>query len=47
MSASRASLVAQLVKTPPARQDTLVQFLGWKDPLEKGSATHSTILGLP
>ena len=30
------SLVAQLVKNPPAMQDTLVQFLGWEDPLEKG-----------
>ena len=32
----RASLVAQLVKNPPAMQETLVQFLGWEDPLEKG-----------
>ena len=31
-----ASLVAQLVKNPPAIQETLVQFLGWEDPLEKG-----------
>ena len=30
------SLVAQLVKNPPATQETLVQFLGWEDPLEKG-----------
>ena len=30
------SLVAQLVKNPPAKQETLVQFLGWGDPLEKG-----------
>ena len=30
-----ASLVAQLVKNPPAMQETLVQFLGWKDLLEK------------
>ena len=30
-----ASLIAQLVKNPPAMQDTLVQFLGWEDPLEK------------
>ena len=35
----RASLVAQLVKTPPAVQETWVRFLGWKDPLEKGKAT--------
>ena len=32
----RASLVAQLVKNPPAMQGTPVQFLGWKDLLEKG-----------
>ena len=31
-----ASLTAQLVKNPPAMQETLVQFLGWEDPLEKG-----------
>ena len=31
-----ASLVAQLVKNPPAMQETLVRFLGWEDPLEKG-----------
>ena len=37
-------LVAQLVKNPPAMQETLVQFLGRKDPLEKGNATHSSIL---
>ena len=41
------SLIAQLVKNLPAMQDTLVQFLGWEDPLEKGKATHSSILGLP
>ena len=33
---SWASLVAQLVKNLPVMQETLVQFLGWKDPLEKG-----------
>ena len=38
------SLVAQLVKNPPAMQDTLVQFLGWEDPLEKGMTTYSNIL---
>ena len=32
----KASLRAQLVKNPPAMQKTLVQFLGWEDPLEKG-----------
>ena len=31
-----ASLIAQLVKNPPAMQETLVRFLGWEDPLEKG-----------
>ena len=31
-----ASLIAQLVKNPPAMQETLVQFLGWEDPLENG-----------
>ena len=41
---SWASLIAQLVKNPPARQETLVQSLGWEDPLEKGTATHSSIL---
>ena len=30
------SLVAQLVKNPPAMQETLIQFLGWEDPLVKG-----------
>ena len=40
-------LVAQLVKNPPAMQDTLFQFLGWEDPLEEGQATHSSLLGLP
>ena len=41
------SLVAQPVKNLPAMQETLVQFLGQEDPLEKGKATHSSILGLP
>ena len=36
--------VAQLVKSPPAMQETWVQSLGWKDLLEKGKATHSSIL---
>ena len=43
----RASLVAQQVKNLPAMQETPVQFLGLEDPLEKGLATHSSILGLP
>ena len=34
----------QMVKNPPAMQETWVQFLGWEDPLEKGMATHSNIL---
>ena len=46
-TAEGASLVAQLVKNPPAMQETPVQFLGREDPLEKGYATHSSILGLP
>ena len=41
-----ASLVAQLVKNP-AVWETWVQSLGWEDPLEKGTATHPSILGLP
>ena len=39
-----ASLVAQLIKNPPAMQETWVQSLGWEDPLEKETATHSSIL---
>ena len=42
---SWASLVAQLVKNPPAMQETWVRSLDWEDPLEKGKATHSSILG--
>ena len=41
---SWASLVAQLVKSLPAMQETWVQFLDWENPLEKGKATHSSIL---
>ena len=37
-------LVAQMAKNPPAMQETWVQSLGWKDPLEKGMTTHSSIL---
>ena len=40
----QASQVAQLVKNPPAVQETWVRPLGWKDPLEKGMALHSSIL---
>ena len=39
-----ASLVAQLVKNPPAMWETWVQSLSWEDPLEKGKDTHSSIL---
>jgi len=39
-----ASIVAQLVKYPPAIQETWVLSLGWEDPVEKGKATHSSIL---
>ena len=41
---SWASLVAQLVKNPPAMQETWVRSLSWEDPLEKGKATNSSIL---
>ena len=41
---SWASLMAQLVKNPPAMRETWVWYLGWGDPLEKGKATHSSIL---
>ena len=39
-----ASLVAQLVRNLPEVQETAVQFLGGEDPLEKGTATHPSIL---
>ena len=38
------SLVAQLVKNPPAMWDSSVRSLGWEDPLENGMTTHSSIL---
>ena len=41
---SWASFVAQLVKNSPAMRDTWVRSLGWEDPLEKGKATHSSVL---
>ena len=41
---THTSLVAQTVKNLPAKQETWVQSLGWEDPLEKGMASHSTIL---
>ena len=37
-------MVAQLVRNPPAVQETLVRFLGQEDPLEEGMATHSSVL---
>ena len=40
----RISLVAQLVKNLPAMQETWVRSLGQEDPLEKGMASHSSIL---
>ena len=39
-----ASLVAQTIKNLPAMQEILVQCMGWEEPLEKGMATHSSIL---
>ena len=44
LQCSWASLVAQLVKNLPAMQETPVRLLGREDPLEKGKATHSSIL---
>ena len=41
---SRASLGTQLVENLPAMQETWVWWLGWENPLEKGTATHSSIL---
>ena len=38
------SLVTQLVKNLPARQETWVSSLGWEDPLEESMATHFSIL---
>ena len=41
---SWASLVAQVVKSPPAMRKTWLRSLGWEDPLEKGKAIHSSML---
>ena len=41
---SWASHVAHLVKNLPVMQETWVRCLGWEDPLEKGNATHSSVL---
>ena len=43
----RASLIAQLVKNPPAIQETEVGFLGWEDPLDKGQVSTPIFLGVP
>ena len=40
------SLAAQMVKNLPAMQETQIQSLGWEDPMEKGMATHSSVLVL-
>ena len=39
----KASLIAQLVKNPPAMREIWIQSLGWEDPLEKRKATHSSV----
>ena len=39
-----ASLLAQMVKNPPAVREAWVRSLGWEDPLEEGMATYSSIL---
>ena len=39
-----SGIVAQMIKSPPAIQETQVQSLGWEDPLEEGMAIHSSIL---
>ena len=44
LQCSWAPLVAQLVKNPPAMQESWILFLGREEPLEKGKATHSNIL---
>ena len=41
---NRVSKMAQTVKNPPAMQETLVLSMGWEDPLERGMATHSSII---
>ena len=42
--AQSKKMVTQLVKNLPAMRDTWIRSLGWKDPLQKGKATHSSIL---
>ena len=46
LECSCASLVAHLVKNPPAMQETWVRSVGWKDLLEEGTAIHSSILAM-
>ena len=46
MATTVTSLVAQLVKNPPAMWETWVQSLGWEDGLEKSMAVHCSILAL-
>ena len=41
---SWASLVAQVVRNLPAMKETQIRPVGWEDPIEKGMATHSSIL---
>ena len=41
-----ATLVAQMVKNPPAMWKVLARPLGWEDPLEEAMATHSSILAI-
>ena len=41
---SWAPLVAQMVENPPSMRETWVRSLGWEDPLEKGMATHTSIV---
>ena len=43
-NSGKSSLVTQLIKNLPAMWETLIQSLGWEDPLEKGPATYSSIL---
>ena len=40
----RTACVAQMIKNLPAMSETQVRSLGWEEPLEKGMATHSSIL---
>ena len=44
LKCSWTSLVAQFIKNPPAMWETWFRYLGWEDPLEKGMATHTSIV---